>query len=352
VEKPEPRDAPASRATGDALLARLEALQPLQRLAALLLAGDEQLAALPAQQISDLTASAWQQCNPGLLHRLHPAGYWDAVAAACPLAASTLGSAAAMRAISLVGLLVRANRPEVLECLDPDCTDPYLAAAEIDAAGSTRTLSALGLALDFGCDSFIAWSARHWSQLDPQPRRHEKALTRLLSAAIESWSAGTRPASAMRMVMAMLQMGALLDRRHLLLLASRDSTGDAVEAWDALARAAHDTDPHGLAALQLLVSAATFNYGLSPHPGGANPMARYAAGDHPRAVEMFMQSGFDPLLPGAQELSPRDHGARYLASRALAAIDLYLAQNRLEALRQSAENLRELDGLLGFRTRH
>jgi hypothetical protein len=81
-------------------------------------------------------------------------------------------------------------------------------------------------------------------------------------------------------------------------------------------------------------------------------MARYAAGDHPRAVEMFLQSGFDPLLPGAQELSPRDHGARYLASRALAAIDLYLAQNRLEALRQSAENLRELDGLLGLRTRH
>jgi hypothetical protein len=97
-----------------------------------------------------------------------------------------------------------------------------------------------------------------------------------------------------------------------------------------------------------MISAAKFRYDVTPRRGGVNPMAHYVAGNQARAVEVFLQSGFDPLLPGERGRTPRDHGVRAGALGALAEIDLHLVKRRIEELRRGAEQLREIDDLLGL----
>jgi hypothetical protein len=351
---------------GHAVLERLATLAAVQRLAVLLTADGEALACLSEQQVADLIESAWQQCDKAQIHQLHPRDYWKAADVEFSLAATSRANsvigpmAAGTQTLSLLGLLVRADRFEILECIDPARINPHLVAAELDQGGSIEPLSALGLALNWAHEAFIDWSARHWDQLDRPAHPPERKLTQLLARAIESWSANGRPPPSTRlhMTMTLLKLGALIDREHLLLLApGRTSAGasqaatamNALEVWNELARQAHASDPHGLAALQLMISAATFRYDLMPRPGSVNPMTHYVAGDHPRAVEMFLQSGFDPLLPDAQGQSPRGHGAK--ASEALAVIDLHLAHRRLEELQHGADRLREIDDLLGLASR-
>jgi hypothetical protein len=355
-----PRASMESPADRQALILRLEALEPLQRLAALLSGsrgGHGATSSLTEEQTHELIDGAWRQCDQTQLHQLHPLGYWTAAGmSVVPAGLSAPGpSALRIRRVSLVGLLTSSGRLEAMVS-SPELVAPFLEAAEVESGGSTEVLCAMSFALRLGCEASLGWLARQGQQTDRRPRHHESTLTRDLAGAIEAWSAQGHPAAParLRLTATMLKQGALIDREHLLLLApARVKASELVpiggiDVWDELARETHGADPHGLAALQLMISAAKFRYDMTPRRGGVNPMAHYVAGDQARAVEVFLQSGFDPLLPGEHGRTPRDHGARTGAMRALAEIDLHLVKRRMDELRRGAEQLREIDDLLGL----
>lgn len=307
--------------------------------------------------------------------------------------------------LSLFGLLAQANRLDALAGLPRHLVDTDLLsrpAGELTGFGAPTKFSTLALALQSRSNAFFDWlnncrvnmsvGALRGGRFSPSEGEaatrkavgYDRAMTRDLGTAIELWALPAQAQAAialgrltavtkastisgdptevgddqLRMVVSMLQMGASLDLRSLLLLAqhpteykrtrTKKNAVPAVEcppsaaAWADIARRTQAHDRQGIASLQMLIAAEIFSYPVAPTKGCPNMMSVYVTGDAPDAVEMFLAAGFDPLLPDHEGLTPRDHGVRAGAKHATSIIDRQLAHQHLKTMKSAAQALQTI----------
>lgn len=256
-----------------------------------------------------------------------------------------------LKMVSLVGLVVLSDRAELLSALSRTGIDVRRQCARVIRNSSTRAVSAIGLGLQFKLTGFFQWlDARGRSLgLAGEPAINTE-LSETLRSSIRRWVAEGSNVSndQLMMICVLLKLGATIDEDSLSLVGTRlefGASSDIRRTWAQMAKVTAHCDLYGVAALQILISAAGSGFDVLPVDGMDSPLTPYVVGNQIQAVEMLLASGVNPECTDAQGLTARDHGIAAGAEHCVALIDVHVARRNVERLERSAVEMKIVDRL-------
>lgn len=255
--------------------------------------------------------------------------------------------------VSLVGLMVISNDIAALQAIGTRNVDLTAPAAKVQRTVTTPALDAISLALRRDGHELFRWiDKRHVTNEFSSDLHVCQALSQSMKQALKDWATDDNGVTETRlfMIVVALKMGAMLDAQGLALLGEHtgltDKRDELPVVFARLAPIIEPDDPLGLAALQIIISAARTGYDVMPGPGTDSPLTPYMTNDRIEAVQTLMAAGLDPAMPDENGVSPREHGMRAGARQTVAAADLVIKQRQLDGMLSSARALESIDELI------